>query len=918
MRLQALVGKCTGECVKWTRIAKKNKDKVLDAVVFSLLALLIVLTSGFSATEFYFNNTVVGALHLGLFVFSFAVFFLRAHPRYWADLFKKKRFKELINLKTIIIVGILLLCLVSLLINVFRNDNLNGAIRALLIFGSAILLVFSIPFRKFAYAYCIGMTAICLLSLVIYPIALSISAGGATTFYRTGGGEIILSYGFLSSFIRYWNWSSSSELIARMCGPFWEPSIFGSLIAIAMAFLVVFKFKRRIVMLIPMLLCMLLTVSVGGYVLALFCVFLELSTRFRGEGKKRYIIVGVSLGGVALLAFLALGPLLPLLTHLLPSIFYKFANADSGSVMVRAKSFSIFMQVFMKSPLIGFGPNGALKQYEAILAITSKDISATSTFGYWMASLGIPGIFLIGLLFIAPIIFNRDHDKFTFGLFGVFLILIFNLENVRFVVGAMLPLMFFAKEGLFGPISMETSNVAWEYENTKAMLTKPGEDSRAARNLIGSLIVKVLAMLVGLFTVPVYNRFFQTNELYGAWSVIISILAWTLLLDFGFGGGLRVRLADALEQGDVEEQKRLVSSTYVGSIASSFVLLGIGSILIWSLDLSTLLNIDPVILSPIELKASMTTLLLGLCFEFVLKNICFVLYAAKKSALGSMITFLSHFAILVFFMVFNGVFKGSLFIAGAIIYALAVNFPLVLTTLIVFSLKKFKPMRPSLRYYTWEKCKSVMSFGIVFFIIQVGFVALANTNSVFISSAFGPAIAGDYSKYIKFFSAIIGLMGAVVQQPIWSAIATGISNKKYGQVKKYTKISLLIGLALFVLCCLCGLFLQPIFTLWLGSNSLKVNYLYVVMLIAYSFSFLVSDALIIVCNALKLLKVQAVITVIAAVVKIGISILIIQRPDLTGALGWSAFVLLDAVCYAPFIIITPLSIRRKVKEYERG
>jgi O-antigen/teichoic acid export membrane protein len=740
------------------------------------------------------------------------------------------------------------------------------------------------------------------------------STSGATSFYSASNDNIVVSYGYLNSFLRPWEWNYSIDILSRMCGPFWEPSIFGTMIVVAISFLVLFKFKSWKLMLATYIPCLILTQSTGAYLLAAICVLIFIGQNIKNDQKRRIVFYSLIAFFVISLV-LVLGPLLPYLEKLLPSIFGKFTNENSSSAGIRFNSLSLFFEVFLKSPIFGFGPNGAMKEYQSL--ILSSDKSATSTFGFIIACYGIPGFLLIVLLFVIPFFYKTKTNLETKLSIAILLILVLNLENMIFVTVIMMLTLYFCKEYIFGDKCIMNSNDYGNQSVLSIITNKNSTDShKVYKNLGGSLIVKVFSMVAGLLTVPIYNTFFGTDELYGVWVVLISILSWSLMLDFGFGSGLRVRLADALDIGDKQEQRKIIASTYVGTTTASTILFLLSLLVVWVVDFNSLLNVNTNILSSLDLKICMTILSFGMCLQFTLKNAVYILFAQKKATVGSLVTFLSSFAVLLVFIFFKDVFTSELFIFAAIIYAIAINTPLLITNFLVFASPIFKDNTPKISDFSCETCKSVMSFGIWFFIIQIGFVALAETNSLFISWIYDPASVADYTKYTKFFTAIIALMGAVVQQPIWSAISSASLKKEFSSIKKYEKITLGISIVLLFLCIICGLFLQFIFNIWLGSNTIEVNYLYVLFLLFYSACFLISDAFIIIANGLKMLKQQALILLVSAIIKITIVMLLKYGIIPVQNLGWGVLLIVDGVCFLSFAIVLPISINHKIKMEE--
>jgi hypothetical protein len=85
-------------------------------------------------------------------------------------------------------------------------------------------------------------------------------------------------------------------------------------------------------------------------------------------------------------------------------------------------------------------------------------------------------------------------------------------------------------------------------------------------NMFWSVLIKVVALLIGLLMYPMYLKYFgnQTSIVstsgskttqgavaLGAWLVIIQILSWVLMFDIGIGNGLKTKLVESLSKNDV-------------------------------------------------------------------------------------------------------------------------------------------------------------------------------------------------------------------------------------------------------------------------------------------------------------------------------------------------------------------------------
>lgn len=880
-------------------VAKKS---FLNNLFLLLTIALFVATSGYSATEFFFSNKVVAFLYIGLFACSLVYFAINL-PVFKLNI---DTIKKHLSLKNIFVFASILFFFISMIATSFKNNNLNGVFRFSFVFVSCVLIASTTSFKRISRLFCKTLLFICLLSLPLYFLAFCLGAEGSNHFSLTDNNALIYSYNYLSFFVNKWfTYHNGQSSLLRLAGPFWEPSIFAALLVLGLVMLCLSDIRKKILYYIAFGLCLVLTFSTGGYFVALLIIPLVFSIKIENKTKKTIAVIA-SLGAIGVLTILFLGPLMPLLIKMFPTLFSKFQD---GVENVRFISVFYLFEVFLKSPLFGFGINGARIQYVSMFPAGTIDKSITSTYAFLPAAFGISGLLLLLIFVISPL-FSKSKSIYTNITVALILLVLMNLQNMLMISSVILVLVVLAKDGLYGE-----ANLVESFSCSPRLIDKflnKSERGIASKNMLGLLVIKGISMFIGIFTIPVYNSFFATDELYGTWAVVISVLSWTLLLDFGFGSGLRVRFADAIDKNDETLKRKLVSSTYIGSLVASLSIFIISLFLIWFLDLNKIMGIPEIVVLPQTLKISMSILAFGLCFEFVLKNIVFLYYAEKKTVFGASFALITNFLLIVVFSLCKSLFENNKLLAASIIYLLCVNIPLIFGSLFYFLKKDKIHLRPSFKFFDFPTCKSVMSFGIAFFLIQIGFMLIFRTDSVFISYLFGPTSASDFSKYYKIFSFFIGLMGAVVQQPIWSAIASSVNKKKFSDIKKFTFITLSISLILFVMCLISGLILQPIFDLWLGSNSISVELKIIISFIIYSFIILIADALIIVANALKLLKVQAITTLVGGIVKILFVILTHNIPSLQ-SFGWSLLIVVDALCYIPLIIFLPISIKIKRK-----
>ena len=82
-------------------------------------------------------------------------------------------------------------------------------------------------------------------------------------------------------------------------------------------------------------------------------------------------------------------------------------------------------------------------------------------------------------------------------------------------------------------------------------------------NVIAAFLVKGGSMIVSLFTLPAYIRYFNDQTVLGVWLTLLSVLNWVLSFDLGIGNGLRNHLTIAITENKQDDVKKYISSAYM-------------------------------------------------------------------------------------------------------------------------------------------------------------------------------------------------------------------------------------------------------------------------------------------------------------------------------------------------------------------
>ncbi len=450
-------------------------------------------------------------------------------------------------------------------------------------------------------------------------------------------------------------------------------------------------------------------------------------------------------------------------------------------------------------------------------------------------------------------------------------------------------------------------NIAEKIKNQIKCALKNGDTKSVVMNIIYSFGVKGLSLLIGLFTTPMYIRYFNNNEILGIWFTILSVLSWILNCDMGIGNGLRNKLVGAMASDKPDEGKRFVSSAYLFLCAVSMLVIFIIAILSQFIDWNAVFNISDNELSKDILTRALTILLVSICLQLVLRLITFILYALQQAFVPSLLNLLTNVFMLLFAVVTTRLDVNGSIVNMAIAYLCAVNVPLVITTLFVFLFYR-RDLCPSVRFFKLNYAMPILKIGGVFLWIQLMAMVLNGTNSYFVTLFIGNAAVVDYNLYNKLFT-LIGTFVTLASTPIWSATTKAQVEKNYQWLynlfKKFSLIALIGMIADFVLI----LPLQFVFDFWLGESSINVNYFIALCFAVYGALMIWSSSITCFVNGLGELKLQSVFLTLGAVIDVVLTYILAQ---ITGS--YVAIVIANSIAFLPYLFIQTIWLVRYLRK----
>ena len=429
------------------------------------------------------------------------------------------------------------------------------------------------------------------------------------------------------------------------------------------------------------------------------------------------------------------------------------------------------------------------------------------------------------------------------------------------------------------------------------------------KNVFGAFVVKGLSLILSLFTMPAYLRFFNNEVALGLWFTILSVLTWILNFDLGIGNGLRNHLARTLTNKDYDEAKKYMSSAYI-SIAGICVIVSAIFLLVFDfVDWNKVFNIEVNVVSSEALLLTVKIVFLGIILQFFSRLISSVLYAMQKSSINNFMGLCTSILIVLSVVIMPSSTNDKNMVAMAIAHTVAVILPSVVASIIIFAQKNMRKIIPSFKAFTKSHSKQVLSLGGIFFFAQITYMVIMSTNEYLITLFAGSEYVVEYQIYYKWFT-LGGTVFSLAMTPVWSAVTKAITEKNFSWLRSlYKKLMILSGIA--TVCeFLIIPFLQILINIWLGDEAIPVNYWHAVSFAILGSLMIFNGALSSIANGMGELKTQVIFFGIGAVAKVPIGWLLVQ------AFGWNGVVWSNIIAMALYLIVQPFYLNRFLKKKE--
>lgn len=426
------------------------------------------------------------------------------------------------------------------------------------------------------------------------------------------------------------------------------------------------------------------------------------------------------------------------------------------------------------------------------------------------------------------------------------------------------------------------------------------------KNTLGALTVKGASLIISVLTTPAFIHYFNNNEVLGVWFTMLSLLIWFLNFDLGIGNGIRNQLVRDIASKNNESARATLSSGFVSVGVVTLILSMIGVGLLCLSNLNNMFNVDVTLLSGRTLLISSVAIFVAIMLRFFLTTVTSVFYALQKSAINNFLALCVSILQLLYVVFFHFENVEDALINLSVIYILLSNLPVMIAGVYVFA-KPLKACRPRLSAVTIDRTRDILGIGAMFFICQLLYMCIANTNEFLITKLFNATYTAEYSFYHKVMS-ILSMVVTLAFTPVWSVVTKAVAEKDYDWLSKlYRKIQI-AGVIVFIAQFLIVPFMQFILDIWLGNDMVNVELWTSISFACFTGCFVYSGMLSTVANGMARLKVQTICFAIGVVAKFVIDIGLYQVIN-----HWSIVVWSNVVAFLPYIIFQQIDLNKFFK-----
>lgn len=420
---------------------------------------------------------------------------------------------------------------------------------------------------------------------------------------------------------------------------------------------------------------------------------------------------------------------------------------------------------------------------------------------------------------------------------------------------------------------------------------------------ISGLGNKLLGTMIRLVSVPLTIGYLGP-ERYGVWVLIGSVLAWSGLADLGIGNGLTNAIARAIGTERLDLVRTHISTALA---VLSTVALGLGLLLAvaWPwIDWNGLLGIRGAV-AQAEASPAIALAFAIFFLDFPFSVVGCTYNATQEGKLGNYWGAAGKIVRLLALVVVTQT-HGGLVLLIICVYGTG----LVMDGLSgVWLFTRHKPaLAPRLRHVSKASAREVMSVGVQFFLIQILSLIVFETDNFVIAHFLGAGQVPPYSVTYSLFG-FTSIIQTVAFSYVWVAYAEAIARRDIHWVRRTFMMNMAFSLGFTFTAVVPLIFIaRPFIRVWAGAEIVPPSDL-VLWMAGWSMINAFCSPMACLLAAASHLKAQLAYSAASCAINVVLSIYLVQRWGVTGAIAGTVIAYLLLVCL-PISIDVGLLIRK--------
>jgi O-antigen/teichoic acid export membrane protein len=419
---------------------------------------------------------------------------------------------------------------------------------------------------------------------------------------------------------------------------------------------------------------------------------------------------------------------------------------------------------------------------------------------------------------------------------------------------------------------------------------------RVAWSTLLSTVARVVSLATGFISVPLVFGYLG-SERYGVWLTMSSLVAALGPLDLGIGLGLLTVVSDAYGRDDRETARRAIASAAAMLTLISAVAIAVFGIAYFFIPWARVFNVVGPAASSEAGPASAVlfgAFALGLPLGIV-GQVQLARQSGYISSAWAIAGNLSGFAVLLAMISLHGNLPVLILsLTGMGLVAAVLNG--------WFLFRRQSPwLMPRLSDVQLRVAKSLLKTGSLFLVLQLAALVAYQLDNMVITQIMGASAVPEYAVPAKLFILAPTLLSFVLT-PLWPAYRESLARGDAAWVKRTLRRSIILAAAVNIPSALVLMVGGPfLLHIWVGSQVHPTTLL-MVGLGLWTILMTLNTPYAMLLNGANLIGFQAACSILMAVANVTISILLVQRIGVSGAvygsvISQTVFILIPVTWY---------------------